>query len=76
LKQATCKELKGVCDTVLEGETPEEMGLASRNHVMELVQKGDKEHLQVVNEMMRLTKKEQQAWYQDFVKNFKNLKEA
>lgn len=76
MKMATCKELKGACDAVITGSSPEEMGINSKNHVMEMVQAGDEAHKAAINEMMSLSQEEQQTWQNDFARNFDSLPEA
>jgi hypothetical protein len=51
MKTMTCKQLGGPCDTVFHAETFEEMIQQSKNHGMELFQKGDEEHIKVMNKM-------------------------
>ena len=37
MKKTTCKDLRGACDAIILGETPEEMGENSKKHVMEMI---------------------------------------
>ena len=76
MKKATCQDLRGACDTVIVGETPEEMGENSKKHVMEMVQSGDKSHQDAINDMMKLSTEEQENWYKDFVSKFSSLEDA
>ena len=52
----TCKQLSGACDKEFHTDTFEEMAKLSKKHVMEMYQKGDKEHIKKMNEMMGLMK--------------------
>ena len=76
MKKTTCKDLRGACDAIIVGETPEEMGENSKKHVMEMVQAGDKAHETAVEEMMKLSKEEQMKWYAGFVEGFDTLSDA
>jgi hypothetical protein len=47
----TCKQLGGACDKEFDAETFEEMVEMSKKHGMEMVEKGDEEHIKVMEEM-------------------------
>lgn len=76
MKQATCKQLRGACDTVITGENPEEIGEKCREHVMDMVDEDDQAHIDALEAMKKVPKSELIVWYSDFVKNFDNLKDA
>ena len=76
MKKTTCKELRGVCDVVITGNTPEEMGENGKQHVMDMLSDGDVAHKNAVNAMMSLSKEDQQKWYAGFVEEFESLPEA
>ncbi len=38
MKETTCRDLRGACDTEIQGATAEEMGENSKQHVMEMMQ--------------------------------------
>ena len=52
----TCKQLGGACDTAFHANSFEEMAELSKKHGMEMFQKGDKDHLEAMNEMKELMK--------------------
>ena len=54
MKTMTCKQLGGACDVEFHASTFEEMAEMSKKHGMEMVQKGDKEHIEVMNGMREL----------------------
>ena len=54
MKTMTCKQIGGACDQTFQAETFEEMAEISKNHGMEMFQKGDTAHLEVMNKMMQL----------------------
>jgi hypothetical protein len=76
MKQTTCRNLQGACDSIITGETPEEMGQHSKQHVMEKVRAGDQEHKAAIDSMMMLSREEQQKWYEDFKQGFDSLPDA
>ncbi len=70
----TCRQLYGSCDALIHGETSEEMIANSQKHAMEMVDKGDKVHIEAMEAM-----KEQHAnmepeavkqWMEKFQKDF------
>jgi hypothetical protein len=76
MKKATCKDLRGACDTEITGDTPEEMGENSKKHVMEMVQAGDEAHQAAIESMMQLSKEDQMKWYEGFKSGFDALEDA
>lgn len=47
----TCRELGGACDTVFKAETFEEIAKKSKEHGMEMYQKGDAAHIEAMTAM-------------------------
>ena len=76
MKKATCRDMRGACDAEFQGETPEEMGAKCREHVMEMMQSGDEDHKAAVENMMQLSKEEQEKWYDEFKSGFDSLQDA
>lgn len=70
MKTMTCKELHGPCDMLIHGETPEEMIENSQKHGMEMVAKGDADHIKIM-EAMRQHMDDPQAVKQ-FMEKFQN----
>ncbi|HIP20982.1 MAG TPA: DUF1059 domain-containing protein [Sulfurimonas sp.] len=54
MKTMTCKQLGGACDTKFTAETFEEMAELSRAHGMQMFSEGDKPHVVVIEEMIKL----------------------
>ena len=52
----TCKQLGGACDMAFHANRFEEMVELSKKHGMEMFQKGDKDHLDAMNEIKELMK--------------------
>ncbi len=47
----TCRDLGGACDKVFKAESFEEIAKKSKEHGMEMYQKGDEEHIQAMTAM-------------------------
>jgi len=68
--------MRGACDAEFQGETAEEMSANCRQHVMEMMQSGDEDHKAAVENMMQLSKEEQEKWYDEFRSKFDSLQDA
>lgn len=75
IKKATCKQLRGVCDTVITGSTPEQMAQNAKDHVMDKMSDGDKAHQELAMKMLSFSKAQQKAFYEEFVSSFDSLEE-
>jgi hypothetical protein len=53
MKTMTCKQLGGACDEKFSADTFEEIAEMSKKHGMEMFQKGDENHIKVMNEMKK-----------------------
>ncbi len=51
MKTMTCKQMGGACDEKFSANTFEEMAELSKQHGMEMFQKGDEAHLKIMAEM-------------------------
>ncbi|NND16341.1 MAG: DUF1059 domain-containing protein [Eudoraea sp.] len=51
MKSMSCNQLGGACDKVFQAETFEEMTALSKEHGMEMFQKGDKPHLEAMQKI-------------------------
>ena len=54
MKTMNCKQLGGACDLEFHADTFEQMAEMSRKHGMEMLQKGDQEHQEAMNQMREL----------------------
>lgn len=54
MKKMTCRQLGGGCDKEFFAETFEEMAKLSREHGKEMYDKGDKAHLEAMEQMKKL----------------------
>ena len=77
MKTMTCKQLGGPesCDKEFHAETFEEMAELSKNHAMEMFQKGDEDHLKAMQDMKELMKDSEamQEWMEKRKKEFDEL---
>ena len=51
MKTMTCKQLGGACDQEFKGDSFEEIARQSKQHGMEMFQKGDAAHITAMNAM-------------------------
>ena len=67
MKQLTCRQIGGVCDTVLEAETSGEMAKAASEHILEMA-KTDPAHAESAKEMEAIynDKTRHAVWEKDF----------
>ncbi len=56
MKTMTCKQLGGACDKEFHADTFGEIAEMSKQHGLEMFQKGDQAHLKAMNEMQELMK--------------------
>jgi len=77
MKTMTCKQLGGACDRSFRADSFEEMAELSKKHGMEMFQKGDKDHMEAMNEMKELMKTPDamMAWFETKRKEFDSLPE-
>ena len=75
MKKMTCRQLGGVCDKEFQANTFEEIAELSKQHGMEMFQKGDKAHIEAMNKMREMMKTPEaiQQWMENKRKEFENL---
>jgi len=75
MKTMTCKQLGGACDKEFHAKTFDEIGEMSKNHAMEMFQKGDEAHQKAMNEMSELMKSRDamKEWFDNKRKEFNAL---
>lgn len=76
MKQLTCQDLGGPCEVVFTGETFEEIGKKSHDHVIDQINKGDEEHIAAANRMREASPEEQQAMMAEFARRFVEAEEV
>ena len=70
MKRLRCRDLGAPCDAEFTGDSFEEIGKKSREHVIEQMQKGDEAHLAAANKMRSATPEQQKALMADFKRKF------
>ncbi|MDC8003722.1 DUF1059 domain-containing protein [Aureisphaera galaxeae] len=77
MKTMTCKQLGGPCDVEFKAETFEQMAELSKQHGMEMFQKGDEAHLNAMKAMREYAQKPgaMEEWYEARRKEFEALPE-
>ena len=79
MKTMTCKQLGGPesCNEEFHAGTFEEMAEQSKNHGMEMYQKGDEAHMKVMSEMKEKMNDPEavKAWMEEKKKEFDELPE-
>lgn len=56
MKTMTCKQLGGACDLVFRANSFSEIAQMSKEHGMEMYQKGDADHLKAMKDMQEIMK--------------------
>ena len=79
MKTMTCKQLYGPCDAPIHGATSEEMMANSQKHGMEMVEKGDKVHIDAMesmkNQHMEMNPEAVKQWMEKFEADFATMPE-
>jgi hypothetical protein len=77
MKQMTCKEMGGSCDTIIEGSTAEEIALNGGKHLTEMSEKdtGHKRDKEVMDASQNDTQ-HIEKWMADFQTKFDALPES
>jgi len=75
MKTMTCRELGGSCDKEFSSKTFEEMAKMSKNHGMEMFQKGDQAHLEAMGKMQEMMQSPEamNEWFQSKKDEFESL---
>lgn len=75
MKTMTCKQLGGACEKTFSANTFEEMAEMSKQHGIEMFQKGDKAHIQAMSEMKELMNSPEamKEWFDNKRKEFDSL---
>jgi predicted small metal-binding protein len=75
MKIMTCQQLGGACEKEFYANNFEEMVELSKQHGMEMFQKGDAPHLKVIQEMMQLMQRPEamKEWFESKREEFEAL---
>lgn len=74
MKSMTCKQMGGPCETLIHGNTPEEMMKIGEAHLVELkdLDEGHKKAYEMMEELSK-NPAEGKKWNDDFVAKFNSL---
>ena len=77
MKTMTCEELGGACDQTFSANTFDEIAVMVSKHARELVQKGDMDHINAMNQMRKdmSSPDEMKAWMDKKRNAFNSLPE-
>lgn len=77
MKTMTCRQLGGACDQAFHAASFAEIAELSKQHGMEMFQKGEEEHLKAMNVMKDLMKTPEamKEWFDNKRKEFEALPE-
>jgi predicted small metal-binding protein len=70
MKKLTCRDLGGPCDMEITGDSFQEVGKKSRDHVMEQINNGDEAHKAAADKMRNASPEEQKSMMAEFSKRF------
>ena len=70
MKKLTCRDLGGPCDTELMGDSFQEIGKKSYDHVMEHINNGDEAHKAAAEKMKTASPEEQGSMMAEYEKRF------
>ena len=75
MKTMTCKQLGGACDMAFHADTFQEMAELSKKHAMEMIQKGEEDHLEAMHQMQNLmcSPRAMNEWFEKKKKEFDAL---
>ena len=75
MKTMTCNQLGGACNLEFKANTFEEIAELSKNHGMEMYQKGDTSHIEAMQKMQELMKSPEgmNSWFENKRKAFESL---
>ena len=70
MKKLTCRDLGGPCDLELIGDSFQEIGKKSYDHVMEQIKNGDEAHKAAAEKMRTASAEEQKSMMAEYEKRF------
>ena len=70
MKKLICRDLGGPCDMELTGDSFQEIGKKSYDHVMEQIKSGDEAHKAAADKMRDASPEEQKSMMAEYEKRF------
>ena len=71
MKTMTCKQLHGPCDALIHAETAEQMMENGQKHGMEMAAKGDRAHIEIMEQFRKQREVMTEADIKPFMDKFK-----
>lgn len=75
MKKLACRDFGGTCDAEITGDSFEEMGRNSMNHVMEQIQSGDEAHKTAADNMRNASPKDQESMMAGYKRKYEEAPE-
>jgi predicted small metal-binding protein len=76
VKKLTCRDLGGPCDAEVTGNSFEEVGKKSHDHVMEEINRGDEAPRAAAEKMRNASPEKQEAMMAEFEKKYNEAPEV
>ena len=70
MKRLTCRDFGGPCDAELTGDSFQEIGQKSYEHVMEQIKNGEEAHKAAAENMRNASAEEQKSMMAEYEKRF------
>ena len=70
MKKLMCRDLGGPCDVELTGDSFQEIGKKSYEHVVEQIKNGDEAHKAAADKMRNASPEEQKSMMAEYEKRF------
>ena len=75
MKKASCRKLRGACDAIISGNTPNEMMENWENHIKGMISANEKSHIAEFEGLKKSNQEEQDKWHEEFENNFDSLED-
>ena len=76
VKKLTCRDLGGPCDAEITGNSFEEVGKKSHDHVVDQISRDDESHRAAAEKMRNATPEERKAMMAELEKKYKEAPEV
>ena len=70
MKKLTCKDVGGSCDAELTGNSFQEVGKKSHDHVIDMIKSGDQAHKAAADNMRNASPEEREDMMAQYEKNY------
>ena len=76
MRKLTCRQFRGPCDTIVQGNTADEASLAEFNHVHEQIEANDVPHFKFYLDTLEMNEEEKVAWKAKYTAAFESAIEV